>query len=60
MDLPQGVTEIIVNTVSVESDRGTTWLVTHAQVSRGEHVGQRVTVRQPISGILGKVEFDSA
>lgn len=59
MDLPQGVTEVIVDTVAIENDRGTTWLVTWARVSRGEYVGTRVKIKQPISGVLGKVEFES-
>lgn len=59
MELPQGVTEIIVDTVAIENDRGTTWLVTRGQVSRGPAVGRKVVIREPISGVLGKVEFDT-
>lgn len=59
MELPQGVTEVIVDTVAIENDRGTTWLVTRCQVSRGDHVGKRLVVKEPISGVLGKVEFES-
>jgi hypothetical protein len=58
VQLPEGVTEIVVNSVAVENDQGTTWLVTRGQVSRGEHVGVRVVVREPISGICGTVEFE--
>lgn len=58
MDLPQGVTEIIVNTMAIENDMGTTWLVTRGQISQGEHVGKKVVVKEPISGVLGKIEFE--
>lgn len=59
MELPQGITEIIVDMMAIENDRGTTWLVTRGQVSRGEYVGKKLVVREPISGVLGKVEFES-
>lgn len=59
MDLPQGVTEVIVDSVAIENDRGTIWLVTRCVVSQGDHVGKHVVVREPVSGVCGKVEFET-
>lgn len=58
MGLSKGVTEVLINDVTIENDRGTTWLVTYCVISKGEHIGQGLIVRQPISGVCGKVEFD--
>ena len=59
MELPPGVTEIIVDSVAIDNDRGTTFLVTRGTISQGEAIGKRVTIREPISGVLGKVEFET-
>lgn len=58
MELPQGVTEVIVDAVGIENDRGTTRFVTWCTVSAGEQVGKRLKVKEPISGVCGQIEFD--